>query len=106
MNNNNISNPKQEVSSGMIMNDKDYITDILSSLKCLVKDYAVALTEASNDALHSKYLNMFSNFDSLQREVYQLMFTKGWYVIEKADDDKITQKYNLLNEELTNLNNN
>lgn len=106
MNNKNISNPKQEVCGGISMNDKDYITDILSSLKCLVKDYTVALTEASNDSLHSKYLNMFSNFDNLQREVYQLMFRKGWYTIEKADDNKITQKYDLLNQELTDLNNN
>ena len=106
MNNNNISNPKQEVSSGIMMNDKDYIIDILSSLKCMVKDYAVVLTEASNEVLHGKYLDMFSNFDNLQRNAYELMFRKGWYVLEKAENNKITQKYDLLNQELTDLSNN
>ena len=44
MNNNQISNPKVEVPTGMALNDKDYISSLLSTLKQLVKDYAVILT--------------------------------------------------------------
>lgn len=89
MNNNKVSNPKQEVSKGIDMNDKDFISDILSSLKCMVKDYTVAITEASNEKLHRVYFDMFSNFDDLQRAVFELMFRKGWYTLEKAEDIKI-----------------
>lgn len=103
MNNNKIANPKQEVASGLAMNDKDYITDVLSSLKCMTKDYVVAMTEASNESLHSIYQDMFNNFDALQRDVYELMFRKGWYSLEKAEDQKVTQKYNCLNQELSGL---
>ena len=35
----------------------------------------------------------------MQRKVYELMFRKGWYSLEKADITKISEKYqNLLNE--------
>ena len=103
MNNNKIANPKQEVANGLAMNDKDYITDVLSSLKCMTKDYVVAMAEASNESLHSIYQDMFNNFDALQRDVYELMFRKGWYSLEKAEDQKVTQKYNCLNQELSGL---
>ena len=53
--NNQISNPKIEVPTGMQLTDKDHINDLLSSLKCMVKDYALALTEASNETLYQKY---------------------------------------------------
>ena len=48
MNNNKISNPKKEVPTGISLNDQDYMTILLSHLKELTKNYAVALTEASN----------------------------------------------------------
>ena len=48
---NNVSNPKVIVPNGIELNDKDYINSMLSSLKCLVKNYVIALTEASNEHL-------------------------------------------------------
>ena len=58
MNNNQISNPKVEVPTGKTLNDKDYLNCLLSSLKEMTKNYAIALTEASNEALYNEYLNM------------------------------------------------
>ena len=55
MNNNQISNPKKEVPKGIGMNDKDYITKLLSCLKEMEKNYVVAMTEASNENLYNKY---------------------------------------------------
>ena len=51
--NNSISNPKIEVPSGMNLNDKDYISNLLSDLKCMEKNFAVVLTEASNEELYN-----------------------------------------------------
>lgn len=39
---NNVSNPKVIVPNGIELNDKDYINSMLSSLKCLVKNYVIA----------------------------------------------------------------
>lgn len=103
---NKISNPKIEVSSGMALNEKDYISELLSCLKAMEKDYTVALTEASNEDLYSKYYTMFSEVSQLQREVYEVMFRHGWYCLEKAETNKVSQKAKMLNQELQSLNSN
>ena len=102
--NNEIKNPKTEVKAGMTLNDKDYIGSLLSCLKEMNKNYTVALTEASNEQLYQEYKTMFLEYSQLQRDVYELMFKKGWYVLEKADDNKIITKYQTLNQEFTDLN--
>ncbi len=101
---NQIKNPKVEVPTGTNLNDKDYMNCLLSSLKEMVKNYAISLTEASNEALYEEYLRMFNEYSSLQREVFELMFRKGWYVLEKAENNKIDSKYQCLNQEFTDLN--
>ena len=103
MKNNQISNPKTEVSNGLELNDKDYITSLLSCLKEMEKNYTVALSEASNEQLFKNYKNVFDEISSMQREVYELMFRKGWYCMEQADQQKISSKYETLMEEYTNL---
>lgn len=101
--NNKISNTKTEVPNTTKMNDKDYITTILSMEKQIVKDYAVAMTEASNDDLYNDYHDMFDDASELQREFYNLMFKKGWYCLEMAEDNKIMQKINTLQQEISQL---
>ena len=102
-NSNKISNPKTEVPTGIALNDKDYVNCLLSSLKEMVKNYSYALTEASNENLYNSYKSMFDNYISLQREVYELMFRKGWYSLEKADNQKISSKVQMLSQEITDL---
>lgn len=96
MNNNQISNPKKEVASGINLNEKDYLSSLVSCLKEMEKNYVIAMTEASNEELYQKYLSVFLEISSLQREAYELMFRNGWYILEKADDSKINQKYQML----------
>lgn len=105
MNNNEITNPKTEVPKGMNLNDKDHMNDLLSSLKAMEKNYTVALTEASNETLYKEYKEMFDTIANLQREVYELMFRLGWYPMEKVESTKITKKYNMLSQELKDLEN-
>lgn len=102
--NNEISNKKIEVPKGMNLNDKDYLNDLLSSLKCLVKDYTVSLTEASNKNLYQEYKEMYNELSMLQRETYELLFKYGWYQLEQAEDEKINNKCQKLVQELESLN--
>lgn len=104
MNNNQISNPKTATPAGIKLNDKDYGNATLTCLKEMVKNYATVLTEASNETLYQEYKNMFDTYSNLQREVYELMFRKGWYSLEKAETQKIDSKYQMLNQEFTDLN--
>ena len=103
MSKNIISNQKVEVPTGSSLNDKDYMNSLLTSLKELVKNYAVVLTEASNDNLYKRHKKIFDSLVLMQRETYEYMFYNGWYSLEKATKDKITTKYNMLCTELNNL---
>lgn len=102
--NNSISNPKTEVPKGTSLNDKDYMNSLLGTLKEMVKNYAVALTEASNETLYNEFKTMFDEYSTLQREVYETMFRKGWYTLEKAEQQKLDSKYQTLNQEFMDLN--
>ena len=102
--NNSISNPKTEVPKGTSLNDKDYMNSLLGTLKEMVKNYAVALTEASNETLYNKFKTMFDEYSNLQREVYETMFRKGWYSLEKVEKQKLDSKYQTLNQEFMDLN--
>ena len=104
MNNNKISNPKTEVPTGINMNDKDYLTCLLTVLKEMSKNYSTAMTEASNEHLYKSYHSIFNEVSKLQREVYELMFQNGWYSLEKQDQTKINEKYNMLSTEYQDLN--
>ena len=101
--NNKIHNLKQEVPSSKDMNDKDYLTTILNVEKMLVKNYAISLTEASNSSLYNDYYDMFNEISGIQREIYNLMFKKGWYELEDANDNKIEEKLNTLEQEFKDL---
>ena len=103
MNNNKITNPKTQTPTGIEMNDKDYITCLLTALKEMSKNYTQAMTEASNEHLYKSYLSIFNEISTLQRETYELMFQNGWYQLETADQTKITEKYNMLSQEYQDL---
>ena len=104
MNNNKITNPKTETPTGIKMNDKDYITCLLTALKEMSKNYCQAMTEASNEHLYKSYLSIFNEISKLQRETYELMFQFGWYAMEPAETTKINEKYNTLSTEYQDLN--
>lgn len=101
--NNQISNQKVEVPNGTGLNDKDYITSLILCLKEMSKNYVIAMTEASNEALYEKYSIIFNQIINLQRETYEVMFRKGWYTLEKADTNKVSSKHQMLTQELNSL---
>ena len=100
---NQISNPKTEVPKGLALNDKDYIESIITVTKDIEKNLVVAMTEASHEALYEAIYEMFTDIADLQREAYELWFKKGWFVIEKEDQQKISNKFNTLNQEFMDL---
>lgn len=102
--NNSISNPEVQVPTGINLNDKDYITALLTTLKDMEKNYVIAESEASNEYLYNEYKGILERISNLQRETFELMFRYGWYKLEQDDATKINDKYNTLSKELQNLN--
>lgn len=101
--NNQISNTKVEVPTGINLTEKDYITCLLTTLKEMSKNYVTAMTEASNESLFNVYSEILEKVSSLQREVYEVMFRKGWYILEKCDVNKINTKHQTLLQEYNDL---
>lgn len=89
--NNKISNPKVEVPTTKEMNDLDYLTDVLETTKNMVNNYSLALNEVSNNTLYEIYKQIFDETSTIQRDLFDLMFQKGWYALEKAEEQKINE---------------
>ena len=98
-----ISNPKLEVEKGMNLNDKDYMTQLLSIVKAMEKNTTVFLTEASNEKLFSKIDKIFNSYKNLQRNIFESMFRKGFYELEVVEEKKINEKLKTLNQDLESL---
>ena len=97
---------KVEVPTGIEMNDKDYLTTVLELEKNLSNNYSWALNEASNDYLYEDYFGMFEDTKDMSREIFNLLFQKGWYSLEKAEEDKIDEKIQCLQNQLLELDQN
>lgn len=98
-----IKNNKVEVPNGIRLNDKDCLNYLLNTLKEMNKNYIVAITEASNEFLYKRYKEMLEMYSELQREVFEMMFRKGWYVLKSASKDEIQSKHQTLNTELNDM---
>ncbi|MDD2377655.1 MAG: spore coat protein [Bacilli bacterium] len=103
MDNNKVENPKVEVPSTPEMNDRDYLNDVLECEKNISNNLATAISEASHQALFQDIFDMFTESKNSARQLYNLMFQKGWYCLEKAEATKVTQKMNELSQKLTEL---
>ena len=66
-----------EVTASKAMNDRDYVNDILASEKAITTNTATALTEASNDKIHSEILNFFNTVKDIQATIYELAWNFG-----------------------------
>ena len=105
MNDNKICNPKTEVPKGLELNDKDYVESILTVCKDLEKNLVIAMSESIHESLYETIYEMFNEIANLQREIYELWFRKGWFTLEKVENQKIINKYNTLNQEVVDLEN-
>ena len=99
-----IKNEETKVPATISLNDRDYLTDILSSEKHMNVDMAIALNEASNDELYEKLYEFSGEIKQAQRKLYNLAFQKGWYTLEEVPQKKIDEKYNSLIKKYDELN--
>ena len=103
MKNNEIKNPKMEVPIGVEMNDCDYLNSILELEKNMSNNYSIALNEASNDYLYEDYFTLLEDAKDAAREAYNLMFEYGWYTLEEAEEQKVSEKIQCLEQKIKDL---
>lgn len=92
-NNNIIANQETPIEKNGNMNDCDFLNDLLSTEKNISNGYSIAINEASNEKYYQNLLNLFKETKDQARSLFNLLFAKGWYKLEKAEEQKITMKY-------------
>jgi len=83
--------------------DKDILIDILSSIKELASLYHNFSIESSNDLVFDISSDLREEIYDEQRDCYNLLYSKGWYQIEKQPQSKLEkdiEKYNKSKSEL------
>ncbi|MCE7793077.1 spore coat protein [Salipaludibacillus sp. CUR1] len=88
-----IENPKTQHPETPQMNDRDYINDMLATEKYMTSSYSTVLNEASHESLYSDIQGIFNESQQCQRDLFNLMFEKGWYSFEACDQQKLNQSY-------------
>lgn len=73
------------------MEDKYMLYDILASEKAMVANMATALNEASCDGIYKKYHDMFEDSTKEAKDLFNLAYNKGWYTLEEAETQKISE---------------
>ena len=101
--NNMIQNKETEVTKTKEMNDRDYMNAMLETEKNMSVNMTIALNEASNEKLYEELFDIFKDIKQSQRNLYECMFKNGWYSLEKAEEQKITQTYNKLEQKYQEL---
>lgn len=93
---NKIKNPQSGHSQqvkGPQMNDRDMVNDTLAGLKYITDGLNVFSREASHQALHRDVANMLLETHAHTRDIFNLMFRKGWYTLEPEDAQKLQQTH-------------
>lgn len=95
-NQNQIANP-QSGQLGQVkgpqMNDRDFVNDGLATCKYLTDSLNIAVREASHQQLHADLVQILTETHQSARDMYNLMFQKGWYKLEAEEQQKLQQAY-------------
>ncbi len=86
------------------MNNKDALTLLLTLEKDIIKNYAVAITEASYESLDKNIALLLQKSVKLQRELFNYMKENNYYTIEQVQKDKINKALSKLQNEMDNIN--
>ena len=98
-----IKNEKQEISKDECLNDEDLLNDIMLCEKNISNSYSVAINEMSNKYLYKKVMDIFEDTKDIARDIYNLMFSKGWYSITQEDEKNIEKSYTKYSNKLSEL---
>ena len=72
------------------MTEKELMTDLLSSEKFLTGVYNTYCCEAATSTVKSALMSLLQDVHRMQEEIFGEMNSRGWYQLEKAEEQKIT----------------
>lgn len=75
-----------------VLSDKERITDALTSQKYVTSTYNTFVNETATPELTNVLLTILNEEHRIQHEVFEEMSTRGWYPLEKAEEQKVEQE--------------
>ena len=75
------------------MNDQERLTDVLCSEKKMSANYDTYASECVNLSLRDDFLSIFNRSHQTQSDLFKLAQSKGWYQVEQAPQNKVSQAY-------------
>ncbi len=91
-----IKNPQSNLLprvKGPKINDRDNLNLALAQEKYITDNMNVFAREASHRQLHNDVMRIFMETHAMTRELFNLMFRKGWYTLEGEQQQKLAQSY-------------
>lgn len=73
------------------MADKELLTDSLNSQKFITDKYNTFASECSSPQLRTAFMDILQEEHQLQAELFDEMNSKGWYQVQMADSNQISQ---------------
>ncbi|MGI6149265.1 MAG: spore coat protein [Firmicutes bacterium] len=74
------------------LNDRDRLNDMLLTEKYLTDGLNVFAREASHQSLHRDVMQILNQTHHAARELFNLMFEKGWYTLQAEQPSHIAQQ--------------
>lgn len=75
------------------MNDQERMTDFICSEKKMSSNYDTFASECVSLPLRDDFLKIFSQSHQIQTDLFKLAQAKGWYQVEQAPQNKVSQAY-------------
>jgi len=73
------------------MQAQEIMTDLMLSEKKMSTNYSLFASECVNERLRDTFVDMLTKGHKTQTELFKTAQEKGWYQVEKAEQQKIDQ---------------
>src|SRR5690606_30250055 len=85
--------PSAQFEKGPEFSDRDRLNDMLATEKYLTDGFNVFVREASHKNLFDDVLQILNETHHAARDVFNLMFQKGWYSLHPEQPSHMAQHY-------------
>ena len=77
--------------AGQKMGDVEMMNDSIASQKLISSSYDTFANECATPNLRDEFLNILKDEHQIQAEIFSEMQKRGWYQIQPADQNQVTQ---------------
>ena len=88
-----IKNPSAPFEKGPEFNDRDRLNDLLATEKWLTDGFNVFVRETSHRDPYNDVLHILNETHHACRDVFNLMFEKGWYSLHPEQPSHVEEHY-------------